>query len=318
MPADLRQIDREAADWFLLLSEEPEDESLRERFEGWLNADPARSDAWTRIVAAGTALASAPVDDWNEVAAPSVLPVAGRRWARLPGYRAMVGLAAAAAIAIVILPSVSLRLQADHMTGTAQTESIRLADGSTIQLGPDSAVAVDYESGARQVRLLSGQAWFEVEPDRARPFRVTAGDVNTTVLGTGFEVSRLGSSTAVAVGHGRVRVSDGAMSSDLTVGQWVRIGSDHAVRRGTDHPEMFAAWRQGRLLVVNRTIADVIDDVRPWYKGRIILSDERLGQRRVTGFYDLRDPAVTLESLVHPDGGAVTRITPWLMIVSGT
>jgi len=324
--ADPRQAEREAADWFLLLNEEPDDTTLRERFENWLDADPAHVDAWARISDTGTALASTSLEDWNLVTPIRATPASrkkrvSRRWPKLRQRRFIVGVAAAAAVAVIAFPSASLYLQADHMTGTAEIESIRLADGSTVRLGPDSAIAVKFESGARQVRLLAGQAWFEVEHDPARPFRVAADHVSATVLGTGFEVNRLASSTTVAVGHGRVRVSDDSTSPatqrELTAGQWVHVGSDHSMQHGMDRPDMIGAWREGRLLVRNQTIADVIEEVRPWYMGRIVLADKSFGKRRVTGFYDLRDPAVTLESLVHPDGGKVTHVTPWVIIVTG-
>ncbi|MGC4250875.1 MAG: FecR domain-containing protein [Sphingobium sp.] len=327
MAADPRQADREAADWFLLLNEEPDDSALQERFEQWLDADPAHVDAWARISDTGAALASASLEEWNIAAPVHAAPAprrkhGARRWTRLPRRRFVIGTAAAAAVAFAAFPSISLYLQADHMTDTAQVESVRLADGSTVRLGPDSAIAVEYESGKRQVRLLAGRAWFEVEPDPARPFRVTAGHVGATVLGTGFEVRRAGAATSVAVGHGRVRVSDDSLSParqrELTAGQWVDVGPDHAMHYGTDRPDTLGAWRQGRLMVRNRAIADVIEDVRPWYRGRIVLTDRSFGQRRVTGFYDLRDPSVTIESLIHPAGGKVTHITPWLMIVSGS
>ncbi len=325
LSVDPRQVDREAADWFLLLTEEPDDDALEKRFKVWLDADPAHGDAWARISAAGNALAAAPAKEWENIA--PVLPASVSRqsqrpiaWTRLPRPRFIVGGLAAAAVALAVLPSASLYLRADHMTGTGEVESVRLADGSTIRLGPDSAISIKYETGKREIKLLAGRAWFEVEPDPKRPFRVTADHVSATVLGTGFEVRRLGFTTAVAVGHGRVRVSDDSVSpakqQELTAGQWAQVSTDHTMRHGLDRPDMLGAWRQGHLLVRNRTIADVIEDVRPWYSGRIMLADRSFGQRRVTGFYDLHDPAVTLESMVHPVGGKIIHLTPWVTIIT--
>ncbi len=314
MNTDRRNTDREAADWFLLLHEEPDDAALRARFAAWRGADARHAEAWRRISQAGDALAAAPSTLWDEALPP-------RRRHRRPVFRPLAAAAMAACIALLLVPSLGLHLRADHVTGTGVTGTVRLDDGSTVELGPDSAVAVDYGGGSRRVRLLAGQAWFEVAPDAARPFTVEAGSVTATVLGTAFDVKRLAGSTDVSVEHGRVRVSDkggpASLSRELTAGEWVRIGEDHGLEAGVNRPDMIGQWRRGHLLVQNRTIADVIEEIRPWRAGWIVLADSDFGRRRVTGFYDLRDPDVTLASLVHPGGGRVVRVTPWLTIVRG-
>src|SRR3546814_15164189 len=121
---------------------------------------------------------------------------------------------------------------------------VRLADGSTVQLGPKSVIAVDYSSGSRAIRLLSGQAMFEVTHDPARPFRVVARDVTTTVLGTGFEVRMIGETTGVAVRHGRVRVEDHGRARELGGGEWVRFAPRAPIVAGAEAPDPGGARSQ--------------------------------------------------------------------------
>lgn len=309
-----RDADRQAADWFLWLEEEPEDANLRQRFEQWRDADPAHSEAWARISEAGHGLAAAPPGRWEEAAQ-------SKRPHRTASPRR---LALAAAIALLLLlpalPMLDLHLRADHITGTGAMETIALKDGSTIRLGPDSAVAIDDGSDTRNVRLLAGRAWFEVTHDPQRPFRVTAGDVTALDLGTGFEVSLLNEGATVAVAHGKVRVEDASstpgIARDLRPGDWLRISGGHLAGAGRQRAALMGAWRDGNLMVDNRPLGDAIDEIRPWYSGRIVLADSTLAERRVTGIYDLRDPATVLEILVHPAGGKVIHVTPWLMIVT--
>jgi transmembrane sensor len=213
-----------------------------------------------------------------------------------------------------------LHLQSDHMTGSGEVEALTLADGSTVQLGPESAIAVDYEKGARTVRLLAGQAWFDVKRDPGAPFRVAAGELRTTVLGTSFDVRRTGNSIAVSVGHGRVRVVDHGAAArsarDLSAGDWVRVDAGHQMTSGTDNPAILGAWREGTLVVRNRPIAEVIDELRPWYAGRIILLNPALGDKRIDGVFDAANPAGVLTAIARQEGGTLRQLTPWLLIIS--
>ncbi|MDE1150403.1 MAG: FecR domain-containing protein [Azospirillaceae bacterium] len=313
--------ERAAAEWFILLREDPDDAALRVRFDAWLAAEAAHAAAWADMDETARIIATAPPERRTyEVPGPGDgLPWrrGGPQGAANPRRRRVMA-AAAAVIALVLIarPMIALRLAADHISGVGQVETVMLADGSTVELGPDSAIAIDYGQGGRRVRLLAGQAMFEVRPDPARPFRVTAGDVTTTVLGTGFDVRMIGDETSVAVRHGRVRVEGAAGASELGAGDWVRIGPDVAMASGVEAPELVGGWRSGKVAVRNRPIAEAIAEIRPWYHGEIVLADRALGAMPVTGTYDFRDPARSLNLIVSPYGGRVVRITPWLMIVT--
>jgi FecR protein len=65
---------------------------------------------------------------------------------------------------------------------------VTLADGSHVELNSQSAIAIHYDAGQRRVRLLEGEAWFEVSPDPVRPFVVEASGGTVTALGTAFNV----------------------------------------------------------------------------------------------------------------------------------
>jgi len=312
------RADRQAADWFLLLSEEPDDPTLKAGFEAWLDADSSHIQAWARIAAVGDTLASAPAQSWPTPHAMARLRPDRRRWTSAlarPRMLAMAG-AMAALLVLALFPALSLRLSADHITAAGQIEVIALKDGSTIHLGPDSALALRDDAGERSVKLLAGKAWFNVIHDPKRPFTVSAGHVTTTDLGTAFEVSHQSSGTGIAVAQGRVHVDAPATPPrDLTGGDWLELASGRT-QSGHDRPDLLGAWRSASLMVRNRPIAEAIEDIRPWYAGRIIIANQAIASKTVTGYYDLHDPAATLESLIYPAGGRVLHITPWVMIVT--
>lgn len=73
---------------------------------------------------------------------------------------------------------------------TDAVRHIRLSDGSTVVLFPESVMLVhfDFSTSERKV-TLTGRAFFDISRDESRPFFVYANDVVTKVLGTSFTVS---------------------------------------------------------------------------------------------------------------------------------
>ncbi|MCG2842087.1 FecR domain-containing protein [Sandaracinobacter sp. RS1-74] len=316
---DRARAGREATDWLILLQDDPDDPGRRADFEAWLAAGQANAAAWAETQRISALIAATP-------------PAHSRHWgagfsAAQPSARSrhrparwMAAALAAACLAIVAAPGALLRLQADHLTGTAELRDVRLEDGSRVDLGPGSAIAVAYESGERRVRLLRGRAYFEVRRDPARPFRVEAGGLRTTVLGTGFEMGLEEDGASVAVRHGLVQVDypDGEppLSERLGGGQRIDIRWSGDARRQQVRADRIAAWTDRKLIASDRPVGEVIDELRPWYGGVLLATGPGLREARVTGVYDLADPVAAVEALGQAHAARVQRISPWLVIIS--
>ena len=96
-----------------------------------------------------------------------------------------------------------------HANATRQVQLITLPDGSRVSLSPGSRLGyAAHLAGPKRAVYLTGEAFFEVTKNPARPFLVLTRQVVTTVLGTSFRVQAYaGSPTAtVAVRTGRVAV----------------------------------------------------------------------------------------------------------------
>lgn len=321
------RVSREATDWLILLQEEPDDPDLRRRFEAWRRASPAHAAAWEATRHAAGVIDGAPpahAHRWGPFVADmcavgtSAVPKPSRAVGRRRVLQAA-ALALAACLALLFVPDLVLRLRADFMTGTAETRTIRLDDDSTVVLAPDSAVTVVYGAGERRVRLLAGEAFFEVTPDPARPFHVDLQDVRATVLGTSFDVRRDGDGAVVAVAHGRVRVDDPTasppVSETLEAGQAVRVAWSGGVVRRPAVP--VGAWRDGRLIAQDEPMGGVVDQLRRYYAGTIVLTGGTLSDLPVTGVYNLDDPVDALRAIARAHRATVHEVTPWILIVTG-
>jgi transmembrane sensor len=322
----------EAARWLIALEDDPDDPALRARFDAWVATSPDNAAAWADTAAIYDLMAeTAPAHQshWAPYAAArrGPLPAEGRspprRLSRMPARRRIavaVAAAMAACLAAVVAPSVMLRFQADYVTATGEALSLTLEDGSTVRLGPESAIALDFDRDRRRVDLIEGAAFFEVARDAARPFRIATRSVTTTVLGTAFDVVLGRAGAAVAVRRGTVSVDDPAaappVAERLEAGHWVRVGWDGGVQRGVLPPDEVGAWMTGQIVARDRPLGDVVDVLRRYFAGAIVLADGALGMQRVSGVYNVDDPAAALRAMAGAHGAVVHEITPWLLVVS--
>lgn len=334
--AAVRLAEREAVDWLVLLQDDPEDQDSRARFEAWIAASPVRATAWADIqLTAGLIDVVSPAhqDVWkNWRSDPLHGPFAGmrrrpvrrsaptaRKIDRRAGLAVAAGLAAAVCLAVLVAPEASIRLQADYISGDGELRVVQLEDGSEMRLAPQSAVKLTYADGRRGVSLLRGQAYFEVQPDPARRFIVDAEGVQTTVLGTGFDVLRHSGGADVAVRHGRVQVERAGgrapFSARLSAGDHI-AATAQGWRMDRQSPERVGAWTQGDLIVSDQPVQDVIEALRPWRKGVILTTGAGLKSKRVTGVYNLRDTDAALAALAQVHELRVREITPWITVVS--
>lgn len=299
--SDNRRLFREAADLAIRLQDDPANPELIRQVRDWIACGPDHRTAWSQVAAihgmTGKLLAEQQGAGVN------------RRQLVLGGLAGL-GLAAAAAAQG---PRLWLRAQADYLTERAATRQIALADGSAMLLGPDSAVAVHMGTTTREVELLRGMAFFEIAAKTPRDFAVRAGSSLIEGQDTGFDVSLDADALSVAVRRGAVRVNDGT----LAAGDWLtlRPGSAPATRGHRD-PAQVAVWRQGMLVAEEEAVAVVVSRIARWHRSRVMIADSDLGQRVVSGVFDLGDPAAALQAAVQPFGGRVRDMGPFLTVIT--
>ncbi|MBK1663800.1 iron dicitrate transport regulator FecR [Rhodospirillum rubrum] len=306
----------EATARFLRLRTDPADPAGRADLARWLAASPRHGEVWRALERTWRATGLL-----GPLAAPQSAPSPVRRPAR-PSKRGRrltaFALAASLALGIGALVGGPLWPGADYRAGAAGIAAIVLEDGSRVRLDAGSALDVAYGPDRRDVALRDGPAFFEVEPDTARPFVVRAGAVEVTVTGTAFAIDVSASEVGVSVEHGGVRVVSAGRSALLAPGERMRIAkADGAVVRDRVPLSAIGSWRRGRLLVEDRALSEVVEAVERHFAGAIILGDDAMAGQRVTGVFDLGDPERALRAAVEPLGGKIRRLGPWLLMVSG-
>lgn len=324
----------EAMDWLLRLQDSSRDRDTLQEFDVWLSRSPGHVRAWEKTRRTWQLMGEIPPayehlwkGEPEHRSEPRIVRprrAVPRRAVQSRGWkRAAVGIAAAAAAAVLlvsVLPSILLRLEADYVTATAEIRTVHLADGSVVTLGAGSAIAADMSGDERRIKLLSGEALFDVAHNPSRPFIVDAAGVDVSVLGTVFNVNLVRDKTSVELAEGAVAISgDAARNGHITLkpGEMAVVDRRSGeISRGLIAPEDVAAWRDGRLFVNDATIGSVVEQLQRYHPAWITIPDGTLAAQRVTGLYDLRDPDRALRALVQPYGGNVREISPYVRIVS--
>ncbi len=219
-------------------------------------------------------------------------PRPGSPWHRSPLLRVAAVLAVVLGSAVLLGTPDSDFFGPDlnsHATGTGERSTLRLPDGSTVVLGPESEARIPsrFARGSRELELR-GSALFDVAPDAARPFLVTAGGTVTRVLGTRFAVRAYQNEPVdVVVAEGRVtfRASHEAETSALTLsaGELARAESGGSPRRVTSTAlDPLAALTEARLAFRDRPLSEIARELERWYDVEIRITDSTLAARSFT------------------------------------
>jgi transmembrane sensor len=180
------------------------------------------------------------------------------------------------------------------VTTAGQRAEVRLGDGSRVILGVDSRLRFPVTLGKHSRDLeLFGQAYFEVQHDPNRPFRVRSGGVITEDLGTEFVVrAYAGDSTvrvAVVSGQVSVRPSNGTASASPTMlaeGDLATVTEDGLPSVTHDvNVESYLGWTKGRIEFRGTGLAEVARDLGRWYGLEIRLASPALERLRLTATF---------------------------------
>ena len=195
-----------------------------------------------------------------------------------------------------------------------------LSDGSVVHLNTDTVVEVDYSAKSRSIKLIRGEAFFDVVKDENRPFRVFAKENVVVAVGTQFIVRLDSDKLEVIVQEGRVRIGDSDNETQsiiekasnafaqekpvfLDIGQVAVI--DDEVKKLVDLApvilERKQAWRNGDLVFAGDTLAHVVSELGRYNNVDITMSPE-LRNLTIGGRFKVTDVDRILEAIDLSEG----------------
>lgn len=309
-----------------LAGESPAEE--RGRVQQWLDDHPGEKELFSRISSPGelyaapdvnveAALAKVHQRMAGEPSAPRLTITRGGSSKR----RSFIGIgllaAAAAFIAFVVLKPASSpsapAAEKTFATKTGQRDSVLLADGSRVILGPESrlTVSADFGTTVRSVELV-GDAYFDVRHDPAKPFSVHVANAIVEDLGTTFTIeSDVHDTTTVAVISGSVRLRAAGANETATLaagdrGSLTANGSVRAYRQAVVPAD--SSWTHGVLEFQDASMRRVAGEVRRWFGVDLKVADSSLLSVPLTTTVRGNDPVdQVLTSIALSVGARVER-----------
>lgn len=235
------------------------------------------------VVAAAEARRTPEVDS-------GVTPLAPRRSRpvlRRSGFRWGVGMAAGVAAAVLGLRLggiLSTRPAPAFVAEGGAPRLVALVDGSFVKLAPGSRLEVRESDGERRV-TLDGRAFFAVAPDPERPFIVDAGAAQTRVLGTRFEVARLGDGVRTIVVEGVVALSNREGTVEVPAGSLGRAPADGGAPTAEPVGDVYALldWPEGVMLFQSTPLVRVAREVERRFGRRVEVVGADLQATRISG-----------------------------------
>jgi transmembrane sensor len=284
IPSD--DVRAEAAAWIARLRDERRG-SVEAQFRAWLDENEEHRRAFDRLTQV-----------WEQAGkirmrAGDVSVVRTRQSSRFNRW-------APSLAAILILIAVgAVYYWRDGMveTGVGQRQIRLLRDGTRVVLNTDTRIEVNYDQHLRRVRLIRGEAWFNVSKHPTWPFIVSAGDQEIRALGTSFIVRRDAQDLSVTLVDGQVSVTPTSANNEapsqtpqiLAPGQRLVISRHH--EHAVDRPELsrVTAWERGQVEFDETPLREAIIEMNRYTTTHITVPDPEVAQLRVGGVFHAGD-----------------------------
>jgi len=213
--------------------------------------------------------------------------------------------AAAAAVLIITLAIWGLTVRKNETVApVARTEKkvlepapetngkryIRLQDGSTVLLNEGSQLdyPADFDNDKREVTLV-GEGYFDIKSDAKRPFIVHTGKVNTTVLGTAFNIKAYPGQkkVTVTVTRGKVKVGDNKKTFGIIVpNESIAVNTDiNTYKLEKVNAENAVEWKKHYLVLDDISLEEAAVLIGKKYHVNIFFSKEELKNCQISATF---------------------------------
>ena len=205
---------------------------------------------------------------------------------------------------------------ADQSTATGEQRTLRLTDGTLINLNTHSAVDVRFDEKQRLIVLQEGEILVETGHGDARPFIVETREGSMRALGTRFLVKREDEGTRLSVLKSAVAAHPESSPEEqiLREGQQVLMRSNGlgpiiALNLGAD------AWTRGMLVVDNARLEDLVQELGRYRRGHLGVTPE-VADLRIIGSFPLNDTDKALSALLPTLPVQIEQHTSWWVTVA--
>jgi ferric-dicitrate binding protein FerR (iron transport regulator) len=157
-----------------------------------------------------------------------------------------------------------------------------LPDGSEVTLNKNATLSYPsvFNGKTRPVQL-KGEAFFKVTPDKQKPFVITAGNLQVTVVGTSFNIKQTATVTEVIVETGLVKVKASAQEVVLAPGEKISLApTDSLIRKEKVTDQLYNYYRTRSFICRETPLWKLVEAMNEAYSCNIVI--ERTELRNLT------------------------------------
>ena len=164
-----------------------------------------------------------------------------------------------------------------------------LSDGSVITLNKRSTITYPskFKGNTRSI-ALKGEAFFNVAPDKKKPFVISVNDVQVTVVGTSFNIKSENGNTEVVVETGIVQVTKSGKTVELIAGEKINMhANDSTATKEAVTDKLYNYYRSKEFVCDDTPLWKLVQVVNEAYDAKIIIARKELNDLRLnTVFYN--------------------------------
>jgi transmembrane sensor len=329
-PQNASQIETEACAWLAQLETgdlSPEDLA---GFREWINRSPRHASAIRDIAALSADLnilteLNGPLFAFNKKRGRrSGTEHRAHRWTFAAKGAVAFSMVFALAFIGYLQFFMPVAVQEFYSTDVGDYQTVALSDGSIVKLNTNTTVEIVYGAKRRQIRLVKGEAFFDVTEDPTKPFIVLAGAHYARAVGTAFVVRLQNDSTELIVTEGVVEFSQTppALTAPLANNTQVTESENHAgaaepvlveagyeatsqatgrqakaIKLSARAQERKLSWTEGLFDFSDTPLSDVVAEVSRHTDIKIEIADAALNDVKFGGVFRVADIDVLLDSL---------------------
>jgi transmembrane sensor len=315
------ELQQQAWDWLRLLASGQASDLDARALARWVGTSPAHQAAYNEARRRWGAMHAATGSLLR--ADPALAAARGRvqQPARLP-RRAVLGAAVAAGVAGIAVGVPWLGAWPATMAGsedrTAAGEQRALAQAGHVQVTLNTRTRARRQSDGGEtlgLDLLAGEAAVDFQQS-GRPFSITAGNGISTAESGRFEVRRMDDKVRVTCIEGTVRILHPSAQRQLQARQQAVYDTQAVSGVAAIDPAVVSAWRSGQLVFRQTRLAEALDEIGRYRPGRIVLMNDSVRDKAVTGHFAIASLDLALTQLQHVFGLTARTLPGGVLLLS--
>ena len=159
-----------------------------------------------------------------------------------------------------------------------------LSDGSVVTVNKGSSISYlsKFQGETREVSL-NGEAFFNVTPDKEKPFIISVNDVQITVVGTSFNVKTVSGNTEVVVETGIVKVTRGGKTVELKANEETMVNAkDSALTKEKVSDQLYKYYRTKEFVCDETPLWKLVEVINEAYQSHIVIGNPAIKNMGIT------------------------------------